>query len=163
MIAAKIIANLEGLDSLVNRFPEVSREVRESKISEALLLLEAAVKEKTPQGAGPIHLRDTIFPKVQAYGEKVEGILGTPQVHGEPVELGTKPHFPPVEPIRFWVERVLGIQGKEAKGVAFLIARAISKRGTEGAKMFEEGFEENRDQVTRILEGIADEIVRRVS
>jgi len=163
MIAARILANLEGVESLVKRFPEVSREVRESKLSEALLLLEARVKEKTPQGAGPIHLRDTIFPKVQIAGEQITGILGTPQEHGVPVEMGTKAHFPPTEPIRFWVQKVLGLQGREAKAAAFLIARAISRRGTKGAAMFEQGFSENESQVMRILEGIADEIVRRVS
>lgn len=163
MIGARISANLSGIDSLVKRFPEVSREVRESKISEALLLLEGRVKEKTPQGAGPIHLRDTIFPKVQVTGDQVTGILGTPQEHGAPVEYGTKPHFPPTEPIRYWVRKVLGLQGKEARTAAFLIARAISRRGTKGAAMFEKGFEENEGQVMRLLEDIASEIVRRVS
>jgi hypothetical protein len=47
--------------------------------------------------------------------------------------------------------------------VAFLIARAISKRGTKGAAMFEEGFGENEADVIRILEMIPGDIVKSVN
>ena len=84
----------------------------------------------------------------------------SPAIYGESVEAGTKPHFPPVAPIRHWVERKLGITGKEAGSVAFLIARAISKRGTKGAGMFEKSFDENEAAVIRILEMIPADIIR---
>lgn len=162
MLESKIIADLKDVETLTKRYPEVSKDVREAKLTEALMLLEREVKLKTPEGAGPIHLRDTIHPKVSMSGQKVEGLLGTPLAHGEPVELGTKPHFPPTGPIQHWVEKKLGISGKEAASVAFLIARAISRRGTKGAHMFKKGFEENEDRVMRILESIPDEIVSRI-
>ncbi len=41
------------------------------------------------------------------------------------VEFGTKPHFPPVEALEDWCAKVLG----DAK-LAFVVARAISRRGT---------------------------------
>ena len=150
------------LEELARQFPDASIEASEAKITEALMLLERVIKEKTPYGAGPIHLRDTIAGKVSASGEKVTGILGTPAEYGEPVELGTKPHFPPVGPIQHWVETKLGYSGREARSVAFLIARKISKKGTKGAKMFTTGWEENKDLVIRILEEIPEEIVRRL-
>ena len=162
MFETKLKVDLKDLEELTREYPEISKDVRISKLTEALNLLEREIKKKTPYGAGPIHLRDTIHEKVRASGKKVIGIIGTPLQHGEPVELGTKPHFPPTGPIQFWVERKLGIAGKEAKGMAFLIARAISKRGTKGAKMFEEGFEEAETRVVRILEEIPGEIVRRI-
>ena len=162
MFEPRIKVDLKDLEELTRECPEISRDVRISKLTEALNLLEREIKKKTPYGAGPIHLRDTIHEKVRASGKKVIGIIGTPLQHGEPVELGTRPHFPPTGPIQFWVERKLGITGKEAKSVAFLIARAISKRGTKGAKMFEEGFGEAESRVVRILEEIPGEIVRRI-
>ncbi|MDY7034552.1 MAG: hypothetical protein SV375_00090 [Thermodesulfobacteriota bacterium] len=163
MFKLELKTDLSDLKKLTKKYPEASRRAREAKIEEALLLLEAAVIKKTPYGAGPIHLRDTIHHKLSVIGNKVAGILGTPIEHGEPVEMGTKPHFPPVEPIQFWVEKKLGYEGKEAASVAFLIARAISKRGTEGAKMFEEGFEENEGKVIMILNEIPGEIERMVA
>ena len=158
-----ITVDLAGLEKLTKQFPEASEHARRSRITEALLLLERAVKQLTTEGAGPIHLRDTIFQQVSLRGESIRGIVGTPAIHGEPVERGTRPHFPPVAPIQFWVEKKLGMTGKEAKSVAFLIARAISKRGTKGQHMFQRGFEMNEARVLAILEQIPDDICRTVN
>jgi len=163
MFRIKTKVDLSELEEMTKRYPETSRQARVMKLTEAMNLLEAAVKRKTPYGAGPIHLRDTVHSSVKISGEKVAGIVGTPMEHGEPVEMGTKPHFPPTGPIQFWVEKKLGYSGAEAASVAFLIARAISVRGTKGAKMFETGFEEQEARVMAILNEIPEEIVRRVS
>lgn len=163
MLEPKITADLKNLKKLTKQYPEVSKDVRISKLTEAVLLLEREVKLKTPEGAGPIHLRDSIHSKVRLSGQSVRGILGTPLAHAEPVEFGTRPHFPPTGPIQHWVERKLGISGKEAESAAFLIARAISRRGTKGAHMFEKGFEENQDRVLSILGRIPEEIINRIN
>lgn len=158
-----VTKNISGLKGLTKRYPEASQAARVSRIAEALLLLEYAVKLLTPVGAGPAHLRDTIFAgKPLVAGQSITGYLGTPAIYGEAVEFGTKPHFPPIEPIQFWVEKKLGIQGKEAKSVAFLIARKISKRGTEGADMFGKGFKKNKQKVLAILQKIPADIIRQV-
>jgi len=154
--------NLTGLKELTEKYPEASQAARVGRITEAALLLERDIKLRTPVGAGPIHLRDTIFQRVSVSGRSVSGILGTPAVYGESVEMGTKPHFPPVDPIQHWVERKLGIEGKQARSVAYLIARKISKKGTEGAEMFGKGFAENEAAVIRILEQIPADIIRLV-
>ena len=153
--------DLAELEKLIKEYPDISRDVRVGKIQEAVLLLEREIKEKTPVGAGPIHLRDTIHQKVQVSGARVIGIVGTPLKHGVPVEMGTRPHFPPLGPIQLWVEKKLGYEGKEAKSVAFLIARAISKRGTKGREMFGSAFEDNESRLRDILGTIPDEIARR--
>lgn len=164
MIETRLKVNLEGVQELVQKYPAASMAARVSKVTEVLMLLERAVKQKTPFGAGPIHLRDTIHGKVRTSGQKVSGVLGTPLEHGLPVEEGTRPHFPPIEPIQFWVQNKLHIAGeKESRTVAFLIARAISRRGTKGHKMFQSGFEENEAIARAILNEIPADIVRRVS
>ncbi|MCK5120183.1 MAG: hypothetical protein KAQ78_11385, partial [Candidatus Latescibacteria bacterium] len=141
MFEVKLKADLSDIEKLTKKYPKASEEARVAKLTEALLLLEREIILRTPRGAGPIHLADTIHSDVGVSGKKVWGITGTPAEHGEPVEHGTEPHFPPTGPIKHWVERVLGIPDPESKSVAFLIARSISKRGTKGAHMFEQGFE----------------------
>jgi hypothetical protein len=42
------------------------------------------------------------------------------------VELGTKPHFPPVDALRGWTRRHLGDED-----LAFVVARAIARKGTD--------------------------------
>jgi hypothetical protein len=49
-----------------------------------------------------------------------------------------------------------------APSVAFLIARAISQRGTKGAHMFETGFEDSRGRIEAMLHQIPGDIVREV-
>jgi len=162
VLELKIKADIRGLDEMTAQYPQASDRARRGRLAEAALLLERAIKETTPVGAGPIHLRDTIFSETVIQGLAISAALGTPAVHGEPVEYGTKPHFPPVAPIRHWVERKLGLSGSEAAGVAFVIARAISKRGTKPARMFGRGVDEQKAAVIRILEQIPDDIVRMV-
>ena len=163
MIGPKITVDLKDLEKLTKEYPAESQKARAGRMTEALLLLQREVKSKTPVGAGPIHLRDTIFHKVNMGGTNITGILSSPLEYGAPVEYGTKPHFPPVGPLQHWVETKLGISGKEAKSVAYLIARAISRRGTKGAEMFGKGFSENEAAVMRILEQIPADIVKAVN
>lgn len=162
MADVKIKTDLKDLEKLTKAFPEVSKTARQGRLTEALLLLEREIKRLTPEGAGPIHLRDTIFQKLEMRGESLWGMVGTPAVYGEPLEYGTRAHFPPLKPILFWVEKKLGLMGKEAKSAAFCIARAISKRGTKGAHMFEKGFEMNEAAVVSILNRIPEDIIRAV-
>jgi len=46
------------------------------------------------------------------------------------IEFGTRPHFPPLQPILEWVKRKLHVPEKRAKGVAFMVVRKIGRRGT---------------------------------
>lgn len=157
-----IKADLKLLPELMAKFPVAAKTATVNRITEALLLLERNVKKETPRGAGPVHISDTIFHKVEM-GKPIWGMIGTPAKYGEPLELGSKPHFPPVAPILYWVERKLGLTGSEAKSVAFLIARSISRKGTEAAKMFTTAFKENSAKVLQILGQIPNDIVKMVS
>lgn len=156
--------DLESVNRLFKAFPQVITDATISKVTEAVKYLERMIKTDPdfPRGAGPLHLISTIGSDVSASGETVTGIVGTPAKYAEPVEYGTKPHFPPLEPLQYWVEKKLGLPEKEAKSVAFLIARKISKEGTEGAHMFEDAWTEHKDKVEQILNEISDEVMRRI-
>lgn len=119
---------------------------------ESGLLLEREVKERTPVGVhGAAGLRGSVNSKSVRFGlERVETAVGTPLPYAVPVETGSRPHFPPLLPIQDWVESKLGLSPEEARGVAFAIARKISKHGTEGKFMFRDAFADNLDQVKAI-------------
>lgn len=51
------------------------------------------------------------------------------------VHFGTKPHWPKREPIVQWAKRKFALTDKEAQRVGYLVARKISRDGTE-AKPF---------------------------
>lgn len=127
--------------------------------STALLLRE--VVEATPTGAHQL-LRKSIFQDVQVSESGFLGVVGTASPYAIPVELGTKPHFPPIEPLIDWVKAKLPIGqvmsisthrrmnarslDATARSVAYAVALKISKKGTEGAFMFRDTM--NRQQAT---------------
>lgn len=142
--------------------PRITQEEIERSMLEALLLLEREIKDATPVGAhGLLRGSYTHALRGAARGEVV-GEVGSPLNYALPVELGTKPHFPPVAALRDWVEKKLGVDPARSASVAFLVARKIAKRGTKGAKMATNTFANNAQQVLQILEAAVPRIAARL-
>ena len=119
-------------------------------MNKSLALLESQVVSRMGVGAhkrgvNTGTLRDSInyqfvspFPNL--IGKVGVGVAG--QRYGIFVEYGRAPgKMPPVDAIRLWAVRKLGLSGKEADSAAWGIAKHIAKEGTEGLHMFKEGFE----------------------
>jgi hypothetical protein len=59
------------------------------------------------------------------------------------IEEGRRPgKFPPLDVIRRWASRRLGLSGPEAARAAFAIARAIARRGLRARKILERALPE---------------------
>lgn len=100
----------------------------------------------------------------EMHGEFAGDLFVAPpaDVYGQPVEGGTRPHWPPREPILRWVKHKFGVDGKEADSIAFLVARKIAKKGTRGHFMFERAFVQMEQDALGIVEReIAEEIQAR--
>jgi hypothetical protein len=156
---------LEGfaeLDAAWRRAPDIVREEMTGAMWEAELLLERAVQEKTPVGV--YVLRPSISARAPEVSQDVViGEVGTSVAHAVPVELGTRPHFPPVEALEDWVMRKLGVPEQEAHGVAFLVARKIAARGTPAVGMFHRSFTEKQPQVEIIFANARSRIAERLA
>ncbi len=147
--------------------PDITRQEMTVSVQEILLLLEREIKDATPVGVGgAAGLRGSITHALMGTaftgGLGVAGKVFTPAPHGLPVELGTKPHWPPIEPLVDWVHHKLGVPVAEARGVAFLVARKISRKGTEGAHMFEKTFTAQASQIAALLSAAVDRIIARL-
>jgi hypothetical protein len=99
---------------------------------------EAEVVKYTPVDQGI--LRGSVYGRVVDQWPRVQGLLGSPLVYAEPVEYGSRPHWPPRAPIQSWVHRKFGFLGQAMIRVAFLVARAISRHGTRAHGMFQRGL-----------------------
>lgn len=130
------------LAALWQQAPELVQREMVAAAEESAMLLQREVVERTPQGVGAgSGLSGSILAQpVNFFEGDVISLVGTSLNYAVPVELGTKPHFPPLQPLVEWVEVVLGLGGKEATNAAFAIARNISKKGTKGKFMFRDGF-----------------------
>lgn len=93
-------------------------------------------------------LRQGVQISVTGSGVERVGRIFNPVAYAPPVEHGSRPHWPPSGPLELWVRRKLGIaDAREVRSAAFLIARAISRRGTPARRMFGRGFAQARGPI----------------
>lgn len=152
-----------GLRKVADAFrtaPQIAREEMDAAMTEAVMLLEREVKEATPTTHGI--LRASIFGVSRATDSGVLGLVASPLNYAEAVELGTKPHFPPLAPLMDWVVQKLGVPFQDVRSVAFLIARKISRKGTTGAFMFTKTYARQEAAVKVMFERALERFARRV-
>jgi len=127
-------------------------------LTEMGLVMERTVKEETPLGATKL-LRGSIFSEPRGTPIR-EVLIASTQIYAPIVERGRQPgKFPPIGPIELWVRRKLGVDPGQSKGVAFVIARSIARKGTKGAAMFYKGFMRGRPVLERLANKIGGTIV----
>lgn len=146
--------------------PAIAVEELTAATWEGELLIEREVKERTPVGVfgSGGGLRGSISARTpEVLGDKVRGVTGTASGYALPVEIGTKPHFPPIAPIALWAQKKLGVTPEEAPRAGYLIARKISRVGTQGQHMFRDGFAAVRSQVVDAYARARDRIVARMA
>lgn len=94
----------------------------------------------TPRGAsqGAAGLRGSIFTELRGRPGMRSQVVASSVFYAPIVERGRRPgKMPPPKALLLWVVRKLGIADKkEARSVAFLVARKIGRIGTTGAAMF---------------------------
>jgi hypothetical protein len=122
-------------------------------VFEATLLAQREIVERTPRGvgaggglAGSINARE---PEIGV--DAIVGVVGTPLAYAEPVELGTRPHMPPLQPLMDWVKAKLGKPADQVEPIARAIQWKIYHHGTRGAFMFREGLKAVQPQIERIM------------
>lgn len=154
--------NLKDLQAALERAPQIVREELETAVTEADLLLEREVQQRMPTAHGT--LRASVFHREEVSDAGVIGLVSTPLDYAVPVELGSKPHFPPVEALIDWVRQKLGVKSeKMARGVAFAVARKISVRGTAAQRPFGLTFQAEEAQVRSIFDRAAARIAERMA
>lgn len=139
-------------------------------IWEASLLLQREIKEATPTASNALR-GSFIADEPTLAGDVWLGVVGSSIAHAVPVELGTKPHWAPLQPLIDWVRQKLapeaGAAGEDREAVIEGIARrvqfAIAARGTLGVGMVSRTFARYQGpvanriaaRVRRALEGLA--------
>jgi hypothetical protein len=133
------------------RSPQVMERVIEVKLSRGAEEVARDAKRRAPKAFS--HLVNSIrAERVGALHYQVaEGMN-----YGRSVEEGARPHEVNSRVLRPWVERVLGLRDKEARAAAFLIARAIKRRGTRAQPYMQPAAEANRSRLFELVnQGVA--------
>jgi hypothetical protein len=118
----------------------------QAAVNAGVLILKGDIQPLVPVGATSI-LRAGLQTSVTGETAGITGRVFDAAAYAVPVELGSKPHWPPRAPLELWVRRKLQVAEAQVRSVAFLIARKISRKGTPAVGFFERGFLAARPRV----------------
>lgn len=100
-----------------------------------------SIKSETkPISSGPILIQSRVASSIKG-----------PQMPTLEVGRRAGAAMPPPAALELWVRRVLGFRGDLVNRMAFVVARSISRKGTKGAFMFEEGFKASTQVINSSL------------
>lgn len=161
-------ANVVMTGPIFKKGPEIVNKNLTAAMYEAVAFLEKKVKEKTPVGVGGAQggLLSTIAGEVINKGTPfVKGIVFTQSKYGEVLEKGRRANktMPPSGVLIKWIEQKMGLYGKEAERVEFLVRRKIGKKGFPGAHMFEAAFTTYFGQIQSIFERYGFKIAQEMN
>ena len=150
-------ADYDKMSANLRKSPEVMLAGLNRALRKIGQLMVPALKAETPVGASH-HLRNYTVGEVKGRGQ--DQVLEIRQAaasrkgyfYGMAVRGGSRPHFPPSAELIPWVQAVLGVNAKEAPGVAFLVARKISKVGTKPNPYHARALAANMGNIQAIVE-----------
>jgi hypothetical protein len=165
-LTLNITIDTQAWQQLADKFDQIDEvvevEIRRA-VRRAMSVIETNVVDLTPLGATK-NLSQSWATEVRSIPAGVRGELGSPLNYALPVEKGRRAgRMPPIDPIHLWVVRKGIAPPETARQVAFLIARAIGRRGTKGAKMLEKGVKKSEPMIQRIFDDVAEKIIRSLA
>lgn len=143
------------------RAPEFTRERLLSAMTEATLYLEREVKDAYPAVSGLT--RASITADAFSTPAGVLGVVGSASPAVAAVELGTKPHMPPVAAILLWVQDKFGLSGEEAESMAWGVARKIKAKGTKAQGHFAKTLAAGTGTLTAIFSGAVQDVATHLA
>lgn len=141
--------------------PELTQRELLRAVTEADLLVQGELQQTLPMGAGGRHgagLVGGVHHEESLVAEGVLGMVSESQPYGEYVEVGTKPHKPPIQPLMDWIEAVIGLRDKDAKSMAFAIRNTIGKRGTHAQRTWQNTYNKLLPKIQQLLTDAVDRV-----
>lgn len=153
----KISAEVKGLKETQRNLEQAVRDLRGTPMLNAMrdatLYVTRDAKVNAPVDTG--RLRASITPEVRTQGETIEGVVGSNVTYAPYVELGTRPHWPPIAALEVWARR--------HHTSAFLVARAIAQRGTPAKQYLQKAFDANKDKIEKRIGQAVEGIVKKAN
>lgn len=145
------------------RGPDITRTRLQAAVKACDDELTTTLKQNLPRGAGgSAGLAGSIQTEEQALNDNVIGMVSTAQPYAAYVELGTGPHWMPIQPLMDWVKVKFGLLDLSAKNAAYAIRGAIAKRGTKANPVWQRTWTEKqafvREQFDAAMAAIASDL-----
>lgn len=148
-------AEVRGLRETQAKVDQVIRDLRGEPMLQAMrdatLLATGTARTLAPVDTG--RLRASILPEVRsdALTGSVIGVIGSNVDYAPYMELGTKAHYPPLSALEVWAKR----HGT----TAFVVARAIARKGIKARRFLQGGIEQNESKIVALIGDAVGKIV----
>ena len=159
MAQTAITINIKGAKELRRalRNPKFVKGPASRFVRRVAFNVQAEAVKAAPSDTG--RLRQSITPQFDKGGLRAK--VGTNLKYAQPVEFGSRPHWPPLKALQPWARRH-GFPG--GKTGAFLVARAIARKGTKPRSFLGKSLTESRGFIGRelnvLMRGIATGLER---
>jgi hypothetical protein len=154
---------LSGIPELKDKLRQVDNDLSGGPAVEAMhkatMLVTGSAKVYAPVDRGV--LRASIMPDVVTMNKTVEGVVGSNVIYAAAQELGTKPFWPPLQPLVEWVKRKGMASGAAIYAVAKGVQRAIARRGIKAKLFLKRGLDENRERILQIFDDMVTKVVEK--
>lgn len=174
------LTKLVELSEELKASPEQLNKTITEMLSEIVLYLERQVVRLMnaaglrDQGTLVDGVTGDVVPIEVGMTEGFVGVEGLASTYVWPIELGSKPHWPPIEELKGWIQRK-GIKINNKNGeelsldsAAFVIGRSIHEHGTiqrfnyGGAEMFHHAMDQSEVEVNGIVDRYIEQFVEKL-
>lgn len=159
------IKGMKEQRKLLKQYPKIAGKHYRIAMRKSVTTIEGKAKPLTPVFRG--RLRQSIVSEVRGVGINITGVVGSSLKNEEypaVMEFGRKPgKAPKVEHLERWVWLVLKPPRKKVRSVAFVVARAIGKRGIKAHRFLQKGWERSRRSVYRNFQKAHGDVVKDLS
>lgn len=154
--------DVEQFAKVLKRYPDIARAVIKDTMASSVVYVISRIQPLTPVNTGA--LRNSISGFVEeltvigSVGGVVRGIVESDMEYAQAVEMGTDPHWVPIEPLKRWAHLVLGDES-----AAYAVQAKIARVGTVGYGMFAFGWREAQPWVAARFDQALYKIVQKVA
>lgn len=161
MILSLDASEFVQLADLWKRAPDITRKRLLQAVTADDAELQATLKQNLPRGAGgSAGLAGSVQTEEQALADNVIGMTYTAQPYALYVELGTSPHWAPIQPLLDWVRVKLGLTDLAAKSAAYAVRAAIAKHGTKANPVWQQTWDAKQTFIQDKFDDAVDAIAR---
>lgn len=143
---------IHGLNETITKLAQTEQGLVDvsEPMRQATLIVAGAAKRDAPVDRGVT--RASITPDVESRGNETVGVVGSNLVSALMMERGTRPHWPPLAALETWAQR----HGT----TAYLVARAIARRGLKARRFLQRALEDNQARIIRLFNDYVKRVIR---
>ena len=154
-VEVELSSDFEKAVELLGQYERISDEHLKKATDASLKLVQGRARTTAPVFRG--QLRNSITTETRTVAGEITGrvfsTIQKPYPYPVVMEYGRKPgaKMPPPSAIERWVHLVIKPPARQLKGVAYVVARAIGKRGIKGKFFLTNAVKNSRASIERLF------------